>query len=110
MKIQIIKRKVFIFLNWEDINFLKEGKSICERYNGEHKINIGVIPETLVEENWIDTRGVIDNASFNEYLHDFFFNLSIFTVRCAFVKALNLSLNPVVKNPYFRKAKIFFPV
>lgn len=98
-----------IRLEWVDIESLKEGKTVAERYNGEHKINIGVIPDTLGLENWTDAKSVLDKVRFDEFLHEFFFDLSIYTVRNQFIPVVEFNLNISAKNPHFREVIIRFP-
>jgi len=95
-----------IMLNWDDVESLKKGSTVSERYDGQHKINISVVPETLAVENWTETEGVPSSARFDEHLHDFFISLSAFVVRNAFLPVYEVEIE---ENPYYKVARFFYP-
>lgn len=109
MKIENIKKTIaYIFLDWGDIEMLKAGQTICDRYNGEHKFNLAVIPETLLIENWTETSSVRPRIRFDDFLHDFFLDLSVFDVRFAFMPSLAIRFK-LKNSKRYRKIRIFFP-
>lgn len=95
-----------LVLDWNDIESLKAGNLVAERYNGEHKFNILCLPETLLNPNWTEEGVAKPKTEFNEYLHDFFLQLSVYDIRNSFIHSTTISL---CKNPYFEKVKVIYP-
>lgn len=104
------KDNLELILDWNDIQNLKEGKEICTRYNGEHKINLSCIPQTLnfTDLNWVNAESYKPISKFDAFLHDFFISISIFDIRNQFISASNIKLE---KNPFnYKSVRIVYPV
>ncbi len=106
MKLETDTQTLKVFLEWRDIDTLKEGSTVAERYNGEHKFNLACTLESINAENWTETSSFPTSIEFNEYVHDFFVSLSVFDIRFSFSSSMTITLCP---NPHFKTAKIIFP-
>lgn len=95
-----------IYLDWSDIEELKEGEAISENYDVEHKVAISVVPENFNVPNWTETKNTSSLVKFDEILQDFFINLSLYDVRCSFISTKNLEIG---ENPYCKGVQIYFP-
>lgn len=106
MRIQSGNRIINLILEWHDIDALKAGNLVAERFDGEHKCNLSCVPETHFVENWTETGSVIPITKFDTFLHDFFIQIPVFDVRNQFIASRTLALCP---NPFFKTVKIIFP-
>ncbi len=106
MKIASDNKVLKLLLEWHDIDELKAGNLVAERYDSEHKCNLSCIPESLFAENWTETGSLNSKTEFNEYLHDFFIQIPVFDVRNQFVSSTTIQLCP---NPFYNSVHIIFP-
>jgi hypothetical protein len=106
MKISSSGRELKVNLEWQDINSLKKGETVAERYNGEHKFNLSCTSESLEKPDWTETHYYPFKAEFNQEIHDFFVQLPVFDIRNQFIAYTTV---PLCKNPYFDVVRIVYP-
>jgi len=107
---------VGIFLNWEDIERLKNNNEVGTRHNGEQKICLACVPKQTILNWWenndfeeiINPRNV--NAGYVDFMKensDLYVFLSKHDIWNGFVGAVTFRKLP--NNPFFTKMKIIFP-